>query len=61
MLTEVGYDEKTRTLRAVFKNGATFDYADVPPREYAGLMAAESKGVYFSTVIKAHPFVRVTA
>ncbi|HIQ05258.1 MAG TPA: KTSC domain-containing protein, partial [Anaerolineae bacterium] len=30
----------------VFNSGKTYQYYDVPPEEFEGLMAAESKGRY---------------
>lgn len=46
MIHAVGYDRKTRTLEVVFNSGKTYRYYDVPPKEYKGLMEAESKGRY---------------
>ena len=46
MIHAVGYEPQTRTLEVVFNSGQTYQYADVPPEEYAGLMAAASKGSY---------------
>jgi hypothetical protein len=46
MIHAVGYDAATRTLEVVFNSGKTYQYYDVPPEEYEGLMAAGSKGSY---------------
>ena len=46
MIYAVGYDPETQTLTAVFNNSGTYEYYDVPPEEYEGLMAADSKGSY---------------
>ncbi len=46
MIHAVGYDPDIRTLEVVFNSGKTYQYHDVPPEEYEGLMAAESKGRY---------------
>lgn len=35
------------TLRAEFSTGALYDYYDVPPEKYMGLVAAVSLGTYF--------------
>ncbi|MCC7355043.1 MAG: KTSC domain-containing protein [Anaerolineae bacterium] len=51
MIHAVGYDPETRTLEVVFNTGKTYQYYDVPPEEYAGLMAAESKGSYMRSHI----------
>jgi KTSC domain-containing protein len=46
MIHAVGYERQTHTLEVVFNSGQTYQYHDVPPEEYAGLMAADSKGSY---------------
>ena len=46
MIHAVGYERDTRTLEVVFNSGQTYQYCDVPPEEYDGLMAAASKGSY---------------
>jgi hypothetical protein len=46
MIHAVGYESETRTLEVVFNSGQTYQYYDVPPQEYKGLMAAASKGSY---------------
>ena len=46
MIHAVGYDPEARTLEVVFNSGKTYEYYDVPPDEYEGLMEAESKGSY---------------
>ncbi len=51
MLHAVGYDPETRTLEVVFNSGEKYQYYDVPPEEYEGLMAAESKGSYMHSNI----------
>ncbi len=37
----------SQTLEIEFTNGAVYQYFDVPPDVYRGLMAAESHGRYF--------------
>jgi len=57
MIHAVGYDPKTQTLEVVFNSGQTYRYEDVPPEEYEGLMAAESKGRYMRAyIIDAYPY-----
>jgi KTSC domain len=60
-LAAVHYDERRRTLRAMFRgSGRTYVYDDVTPREYAALMAAESKGAWFNAHIRdSHTFHEV--
>ena len=60
MLVAVGYDEKVRELRVIFKTGDTYRYLNVPPSTYAELSKAESKGAYMKThVIDVFPSRRV--
>jgi len=51
MIYAVGYDPETRTLEVAFNSGEKYQYYDVPPEEYEGLMAAESKGSYMRSNI----------
>ena len=46
-LRSVGYDPKQRVLEIEFTNRSVYQYSDVPPKVYRGLMAAESHGRYF--------------
>ena len=60
MLHAVGYNSKTRTLEVVFNNGGIYQYHDVPPEEYKGLMEAESKGRYMHEyIIDEYPWAQV--
>lgn len=45
-IDSIGYDADSATLGIKFKDGAHYEYYDVPQFEYDDLMAAESKGVY---------------
>ena len=57
MIHAVGYDPEARTLEVVFTSGKTYCYEDVPPEEYEGLMAAESKGRYMrDNIIDMYPY-----
>lgn len=56
MISAVGYDPKTQTLEVLFNSGKTYGYRNVPPEEYEGLMAADSKGSYMrSFIIDVYP------
>jgi len=50
-LVAVGYDAGSRTLEVEFKEGRVYQYLDVPPDVYDGLMCAESLGKYFYAYI----------
>lgn len=39
-LAEVGYDPATRTLRVRFRGGGLYDYRDVPPEVFEGIIRA---------------------
>jgi hypothetical protein len=51
MIAAIGYDADTQTLEVLFNSGKRYQYYDVPPEEYEGLMAAESKGRYMRSNI----------
>lgn len=53
-LSYVRYDEKARTLFASFRGRRPrrYVYEGVPPRAYAELMAAPSKGAWFNAHIR---------
>ena len=51
-LASVGYDAGTGTMELEFHSGRVYQYFDVPPAVYQGLLAAESKGQYFHDNIK---------
>lgn len=52
MIHAVGYDAEKRILEIVFNRGRTYEYLDVPPDVYEGLMKASSKGQYFLGMIR---------
>ncbi len=52
MIHAIGYDKDKRVLEVVFNTGRTYQYADVPPEVYEGLLNAESKGRYFLANIR---------
>lgn len=47
-----GYDEETRVLKVEFKNGAVYDYYDVPEQVFNGMKSAASVGQYLAQQIK---------
>lgn len=52
----LGYDPDTQVLAAEFLNGTTYHYDAVPPPIFDTLMAAESKGSAFNTLVKKGGF-----
>lgn len=48
----VGYDEDSETLEVEFKNGAIYQYFDVPAHEFQCLIGADSVGKYLAGNIK---------
>ena len=50
-LSSVDYDW-SGTLTIEFHSGGVYEYYNVPPSEYAGLMNASSHGEYFHAHIK---------
>jgi hypothetical protein len=51
-VSEIGYDDKTRTLEVLFATGSLYQYFDIPPQEFEALMQSESYGRYLSSSIK---------
>ncbi len=51
-ISSVGYDRKAKTLELEFSSGGVYDYYEVPPKVYAALMSAESKGRFVSEQIR---------
>jgi len=51
-ISSVGYDRKAKTLELEFSSGGVYDYYEVPPKIYAELMSAESKGRFISVRIR---------
>jgi KTSC domain len=59
-VASVGYDSKTQILEIEFHSGSVYDYEEVPPEVYQGLMKASSKGRYFANEIRGqYPSSRV--
>lgn len=61
MIHAVGYDPETRKMEVVFNSGKTYVYDNVPQREYAALLSAESKGQYMlAYIIDAYPSYKLS-
>ena len=59
-VASVGYDPRSQTLEIEFHSGSVYDYEEVPPEIYQGLMEAPSKGRYFANEIRGqYPSTRV--
>ena len=48
----VGFDEESQTLQIEFKNGAAYQYFDVPEAIYKGLLGAPSVGQFLNQQVK---------
>ena len=60
MIQAVGYDEKLKELEVVFNSGNVYRYAQVPKKEYEGLLKADSKGQYMrANIIDVYPYYSV--
>jgi hypothetical protein len=53
-LAAIDYDPWSGTLTIAFHSGGVYEYYNVPPSEYHGLMNASSHGEYFHACIKGH-------
>lgn len=47
-----GYDDSSSTMTIKFHSGATYEYKDVAPEDYAALAGAESVGKHFGSHIR---------
>ena len=56
-IAEIGYDLDTMTLEVKFKNGGIYRYWPITKGGYDSLMAAGSRGKYFSKNIRNNPNV----
>ena len=50
-LVRTEYDTETKKMLAEFKNGATYEYEDVPRSVYTKFRMSESQGKFFNTEI----------
>jgi hypothetical protein len=53
LLTNVAYASGESILQLEFRNGAIYQFFDVPQEIYTCLLAAESKGNYFNRRIRS--------
>ena len=51
-IDSVGHDKKTKLLEVLFRNGAQYEYKDVPRGIYSRLIKAKSPGKFFNKHIK---------
>lgn len=59
-IESAAYDPKTRTLQVLYKSGGLYNYKDVPPEKYNGLIDSKSPGAYMNENVKdIHDFVKV--
>ena len=59
-IQSVRYDKKKQQMTAVFRaNKRTYQYDQVTPEEYQGLITAESPGNYFNTHLREKPYREV--
>jgi hypothetical protein len=49
---DIGYEPPSMTLELGFKQGAVYQYFDVPEAVYQEMMRADSKGGFFHANIK---------
>ncbi len=52
MISKIGYDRKTQTLRVLFNNGNAYDYPTFTERDWAAFQEAGSVGGHFHRAIK---------
>ena len=58
-LVRTEYDSETEKLITVFKNGAVYEYDEVPHNIYARFRLSESQGKFFSTnIAKNYKYVK---
>ena len=57
MVAAVGYDEGLRAMVVLFNSGKAYQYLEVPPEVYQGLLEARSKGRYLlDHIIDHYPY-----
>lgn len=49
---EVGFDEKTNTMRITFSNGGTYEAPGITQSDFDSFLASKSKGSHFAKVLK---------
>ena len=59
-LVRTEYNTSTKKMIAEFKNGARYEYGDVPHQKYTQFRMAESQGNFFNkNISKAHTFMKL--
>ncbi len=51
-VASVGYDEKSSTLEVQFRDSSIYQYFEVPPHIYTGLLGARSVGGFLNDQVK---------
>lgn len=55
LISAVGYDAPTKTMRVRFHSGATYDYQNVPGELHAQIISAPSIGHAINETLKKDP------
>ncbi len=58
-LEEAGYDAATRTLRVRFRHGGLYDYLDLPPEVFDGLLGSAHPWTEWREEILAREYRRL--
>ena len=59
-LVSTEYDSETQKLLTTFKNGAVYEYDEVPHKIFAQFRLAESQGKFFNQNISKHfPYKKI--
>jgi len=57
MLAAIGYDENIQALVVLYNSGRAYQYLEVPPEVFQGLLAARSKGRFMlDHIIDHYPY-----
>lgn len=56
-ITEIGYDELSRTMEIKFKHGGIYQYSPITPQAYISFLKSESKGKFFHQNIKENKLI----
>lgn len=51
-ISEIGYDETTKTIEIKFKHGGLYQYSPISLLTYISFLRARSKGEFFNKNIK---------
>ena len=59
-LNKTEYDTATKKMIAEFKNGARYEYNDVPHQKYTEFRMSESQGNFFNkNISKTYPYKKL--